>query len=256
MTDDRLDENSPLGAFVRAARTAPPSRTVDRAQRGLLDRLSNQAPASKTRRGWLAASVMAAMACAAILVAPLITGSNDAFAEVQRHFRNFKILSMWVEQRSGSVVLQRSRMTVDAEGNQRTDVGDELSVIVSPSARTVLTLFHPNREATVAELPPTSESPDAALAWLEKIKAFKGSAKALPGAARIAGVRVQGWELDVNGDPIRLWATPAGMPVAMRAGGSHGVELHFRFQIDHSIPIGYLSPRVPHGYHIVQGEDR
>lgn len=260
-----------LAACVDAAGSAPPSEQVDQAQNRLMaqlrqapaparpDRHSGAATASGAesspplRARWLAAASMAALAIIVIAI-PLLTQQGDAFAAVQAHFRNFQTLSMRVEQRWDGQMLQTSNMVVDANGVLRTDIGDDLSVIVDPVRGRILTLLHGPKRAMLAPLTQAETNPEPALDLLAEIREFKGEAKPLAATRTIDGRVAHGWALEINGGQLVLWADKTGLPLAMEmeTGGSGRLDIQYRFRFDAPVSPGYLSSDVPPGYRIVE----
>ncbi|MDQ3289131.1 MAG: hypothetical protein M3Q42_12930 [Pseudomonadota bacterium] len=243
-----------LAARVEAAQADPSAAAVEQAQQALLHRLrSTPAARGRTVRGpWIAAATTAMLALVAVVAIPLLSNGGHAFAAVQQHFLDFKTLSMRVEQRFGGRTLQTSRMVVDAEGVMRTDVGEQLSVIVDPGRGRVLTLLHGPRRATLMSLERAKRSNEASLEWLEELRRFRGEADLLPGTRVIDGVVARGWSLQVDGNPMVLWADPSGLPLAMQMGPPGGKELAFRFQFDQPLPRNHLSSEVPAGYALAE----
>ena len=117
-----------------------------------------------------------------------------AFAKIQEHFRDFRTLRFDVEQRMNGRVVMKSRVSVTHDGNVRTDVGDDITVIVNSTERQVLTLMHSAHVAIPSPLDKPATKEDA-IAWLDDIRDFQGEAKVLPQTRRIRGQRAHGWEL-------------------------------------------------------------
>lgn len=262
--DHELSE--PLAASVRSADTVPDD-AVDDAQARLLARVQSEprarAPArSGARAWWMAAVATLAIALLVVATAPMLPGNGDAFAAVQARFRHFDTLAMTIVQRFEGQPLQTSRTVVDARGVLRTDVGDELSIIVDPVRGRLLTLLHGPREAMLASIPkaPTPNthvsgapaSPGDALPWLDTLRTFKGEAKPLAETRIIDGHRARGWRLSAQGITMELWADADGLPLAMRQLGGGGLEIDYRFEFDQPIPPGYLRSDPPPGYALLQ----
>jgi hypothetical protein len=200
-----------------------------------------------SRGGWaVAASLMIALAIG--IGVPMLSGNGDAFAAVQARFRDFETLSMTITQRFGSRATQTSRTVVDARGVLRTDVGDQLSVIVDAPRGRVMTLLHEPRQAMIAPIPKATAAQDGALSWLEELRAFKGDATRLKETRVIDGRTAHGWLLTLPGGTMTLWADDNGLPLAMQQTGGGELEIDYRFVFDQPIPAGYLSSDPPAGY--------
>ncbi|GHA86414.1 hypothetical protein [Cognatilysobacter bugurensis] len=244
-----------LVAWVDASDAAPPLGATEAAQQRLLARVhSARSRPGPVRAHWLAAASAAVLAIV-VLALPLWTEQGTAFADVQAHLRDFRTLSMQVEQRHGDRVIQRSRTVVDARGVLRTDVGAELSVVVDPVRGRVLTLQHGPKHAMTMPLEQAAGGPDAALKWLAQIRNFKGQAQRLDSTRTIDGRVAHGWALDISGNRMVLWADRDGLPLAMENGGPGGLEIRYRFRFNVPLARGYLSSDVPGGYRLVD-EDR
>lgn len=244
-----------LAAHVEAAQVEPSPEAVEQAQQALMHRLhSSQPPRRGTRAPWFAAAATAMLAFVAFVAIPLLPQGSEAFAAVQQHFRDFDTLSMRVEQRSDGRVVQTSRMVVNAQGVLRTDVAGDLSVIVDPVRGRVLTLLHGPRRAMLMPLEGAKSSPEAALRWLEKIRSFQGRAERLPHTRVIDGRVARGWSLQVDGNPVVLWADSDGLPLAMQMGQPGDMEISFRFEFNQPLSPGHLSSLVPSGYELAESE--
>ncbi len=245
-----------LAAHVRST-DAVPDDAIDGAQARLTARLQQaRRPARAPARAWWAVTATAVLAIAAIIAMPMLSGGGDAFAAVQAHFRHFDTLSMTITQRFGGQPLQTSHSIVDARGVVRTDVGDQLSVIVDAPRGRVLTLLHAPRQAMIATIPKNKPAADDALSWLDDVRDFKGQATPLPDTRIIDGRTAHGWTLQAGGTTMELWADAEGLPLAMRQLGDGGLEIDYRFEFDQPIPPGLLSSDVPAGYTpVVADED-
>lgn len=248
MTRRHEDElSAKLAAHVRSA-DAVPEDAVDRAQRTLLARLqSTRTPPRTFARGWWAVAATAVLAAAVMIAGPMLSGGGDAFAAVQARFRHFDTLSMTITQRFGDRAMQTSHITIDARGIVRTDVGEQLSVIVDAPRGRSLTLLHEPRQSMIAPIPENKAANDA-LSWLEDLRNFKGQATPLQDTRIIDGRTARGWTLQTGGTTMELWADANDLPLAMRQLGGGGLEIDYRFAFDRPIPPGLLSSDVPAGY--------
>lgn len=248
--------SSNLASLVRSTE-AVPEDAIDHAQARLTTRMqSAHKPAGRRTYAWLAATATAVFAVAVMIAGPMLTGGSDAFAAVQAHFRHFSTLSMTVIQRFDGKPLQNSHTVVDARGVVRTDVGDQLSIIVDTPRGRVLTLLHEPRQAMIAPIPKATVAAAQPLPWLEELRNFKGEAKPLPGTRIIDGHVAHGWTLQAAGTTIEVWADADDLPLAMRQHGGGGLEVDYRFEFDRPVPPGWLSSDPPAGYTpVAQDED-
>lgn len=241
-----------LAAAVDALQAPPPAADEQRARQRLLAKLSGTRTA--TRRapiGWWATAAASVLAMVLVAV-PLLSGQGRAFADVQAHFRDFRTLSMRVEQQVDGRVLQTSHMVVNQQGVLRTDVGDMLSVIVDPVHERVLMLQHGPRAAMSFPLDLADSPPGDELGWLEDVRDFKGEARRLDETRVLDGQVAHGWALEAGGVPMVLWVDEDGLPLAMESEGGDGLSLQYRFDFDVALPADYLSSEVPAGYTLAE----
>lgn len=256
MSRHHENELSPtLAAHVRST-DAVPDDAIDGAQARLTARLQQQRrPARAPARAWWAVTATAVLAIAVIVAGPMLSGGGDAFAAVQAHFRHFATLSMTITRRYNGQPLQTSHTVVDARGVVRTDVGDQLSVIVDAPRGRLLTLLHEPRQAMIASIPKNEPVADGALSWLDDLRNFKGKATPLPGTRIIDGRAAHGWSLEAGGTTMELWADADDLPLAMRQQGDGGLEIDYRFEFDRPIAPGLLSSDPPAGYTPVEPDE-
>lgn len=243
-----------LARHVDAVQPVPADLEAE-AQARLLQRLASY-PAARPRRARLFAfAAAAALAAVVLLGLPLLRDEGQAFAAVQQHFRGFRTLAMTIEQRMGDTPLPRTRVWLDAAGRVRTDVGEQISVIVDPGAGRVVSLLHSEKQGTEVSLPvQAAPASGDALAWLEEIRRFQGEARRLPEPRRIAGLVAHGWELPVGDQRLVLWATEEGLPLAMEHAVPGGLRLDYAFEFDVALPAGYLDAVLPAGYERIAPE--
>ncbi len=253
--DDELSAS--LKARVDSIDTATDNAAVDTAadaaQARLLARLQNVQKQARTSsraasRGWWAVAASAMIALALSVAVPMLSGNSDAFAAVQARFRDFNTLSMTITQRFGDRATQTTRTLVDARGLMRTDVGDQLSVIVDAPRGRVMTLLHEPRQAMIAPIPKTAAAKEGALSWLDELRAFKGEATHLKETRIIDGRTAHGWRVNLPGGTMTLWADDNDLPLAMQQTGGGELMIDYRFVFDQPIPAGYLSSDPPAGY--------
>ena len=238
----------------------PEPALVNDAQRRLealvADRVAHASARRPVRhaRGWLAAATTAAVVAVAMLWLPFGSAPVLAFAKIQEHFRDFRTLRFDVEQSMNGRVVMKSRVSVTHDGNVRTDVGDDISVIVNSTEMQVLTLMHSKHIAIPSPLDKPATKEDA-IAWLDDIRDFQGEAKVLPKTRWIRGQRAHGWELATTAGKIVLWATEDGLPLEMTLGSSTPVELSFDFEFNPQLDAKFFSTEIPEGYSRGESED-
>lgn len=236
-----------LADAVQAAQHVP-AAAVDAAQRRLADTLQAQPRRERPApRRWLAAGFAAMAAVALAIGLPFLSGSGDAFAAVQAHFRQFRTLQMDVTQRLGGQVMQTSRTRVNAAGATRTDIGDSLSIVVDPARGRLLTLLHEPRQAVVAAIAPHAAATGNDIAWLDELRRYQGKATPLAEARTIDGQPAQGWRLDLGGHATEIWADADGLPLEMRMLGG-GLAIDYRFAFDVDVAPDVFDTAVPAGY--------
>ncbi|MBB5207602.1 hypothetical protein [Chiayiivirga flava] len=235
------------------ARHGADDARIDAAQSRLLAAL----PAARPRRASLPRFALAAASFCALAVfglALFLGQQGPAFAAVQQRLRDFDTLRVRIEQRIGGQSLPSSTLQLDRSGSLRTDVGNDVSVVVDTRSGHVLTLLHGARLALRTPLPagPAPRTEDA-LQWLDAIRAFQGEAQPLDEVRRDDGIDLYGWRLQTHGMQIDLWADADGVPRSMQVGGAQDLVLDYRFAFDLPIAPGQLSADVPPGYTL--GED-
>jgi len=204
-------------------------------------------------RGWLAAAATAVV-LVTMLWLPFGSTPALAFAQVQQHLRDFRTLRFDVEQRMNGQRLMKARVSMTRDGNVRTDVGEDLSVVVNSSERRVLTLMHRPRIAMESPLGAPATKDDA-LRWLDDIREFQGEARILPQIRQIRGQRAHGWELATAGGNLVLWATDEGLPLEMTMDGSAKLQLSFQFEFELPLDAHLFSTAIPAGYSRAEPED-
>jgi outer membrane lipoprotein-sorting protein len=246
-----------LGLFAaREPEAALVSGAQDKLEALIARRLA-EVPArrpARGARGWLAAAATAAVVAVAMLWLPFGSTPALAFAKVQEHFRDFRTLRFNVEQRMDGRLIMKSRVSVTHDGNVRTDVGDDVTVIVNSTERQVLTLMHSAHLAISSPLDKPATKDDA-LRWLEDIRDFQGQAKALTKTRLIRGSWAHGWELQTAGGPMVLWATDEGLPLEMTMGSSTLLQLSFDFEFNPALDAKFFSTEIPAGYSRGESED-
>ena len=225
---------------------------VQHAQRKLEAVIAARAPRTRSAGGWLAAAASAVVAALAFVWLPL--SPTPAFAAVQEHFRDFRTLRFVIDQRVGGEPTLQTRVSLTREGNVRSDVGDDVSVIVNPSEKRVLTLIHSGHLAVVSPLHAAVQEKDS-LKWLKQVRDFQGAATALPEPRFIDGQKAFGWRLNVNGIDMVLWATQAGLPLRMTMNQAADLELDFHFEFDVPLASGLFSTEIPPGFSLAPLQD-
>lgn len=238
------------------AREEPAAADVQDAQRKLEQVLAGASPRRPKIRagGWLAAAASAAVAVMVVLLLPLGSAPALAFSDVQQHFRDFRTLRFEIEQRMNGKPLMNQEVSLLANGSVRVEAGEDIVVVVNTQEKRVMTLVKPERIAVVSPLAAAGTEDDATQ-WLDEIRDFQGSAKALPGTRLIRGERATGWELSLHGGAITLWANQAGLPLEMTIEQGMAIDMTFRFEFDADLPAALFSTEVPAGYTLGNEED-
>lgn len=238
-------------AALRDTHAAP--ERIDAAQQRLEQRLARRAPSRALR--WPA--VAAAAACAAVVVVAALFGTSKpalAFADVQRHFRDFTTLVTTMEQRVGSGQVLRTTVSATRDGLVRVDVGTDLSTIVDSKAGTGTTLLHDAKRAFRFDVH-GGDAGGESLDWIDELRAFQGRAELLPQARTIDGRVAHGWSLELAGTKTVLWAADDGMPLEMSLDAGAQSSLLMRFAFDVPIDPATFDTRVPAGYAEGPGEE-
>jgi hypothetical protein len=236
----------------------PPADMMNAAQKRLEAAVSARiAVAPRARRGisgWLAAGASAIAAVMAIVLLPLTPTPALAFSDVQEHFRDFRTLRFDMTQEVAGHKGFVTHVALTRDGNLRTDIGTDLSVIANTAQGRVLTLIHP--EHVFMETPMGGgPSNDDSLRWLDDIRKFQGVAERIPEPRTIDGRRAYGWKLRTGNMDILLWATEGGLPLEMQMTGEQQMRFEFHFEFDASLPDGMFSTAIPPGYSRAPAED-
>jgi hypothetical protein len=230
---------------------------VSEAQRELEALIASRArhvrPAPRAR-GWLAVAASAAVLAIAMIWLPLAPTPALAFSAVQQNLRDFRTLRFVMDQRVNGRATMQTRVAMSRDGNVRTEVGEDITVIVNSAEQRVLTLMKSRRIAMLSPLQEPVEKDDQ-LSWLEDVRNFQGVATQLPGSRIIDGRKAYGWQLSTNGMELVLWATEDGMPLEMSMDQGTPLQLMFHFEINLPLPADLFSTRVPQGYSEVAPED-
>jgi hypothetical protein len=243
-----------LAAAVNGVNNVP-ANAISTAQERLMVRLHDTPHAKPARsRSWLAFAAMASLALVISVMGPMMSGGGVAFAAVQKHFLAFDSMVMSVTQRFNGRVVQSSETIVNAEGVTRTNVGEQLSIIVDPQQGRVLTLLHEPQQAMLVQIPKSQPVPKNELQWLEELRNFKGQATPLPKTRMIRGDTAYGWALNLSGLQMEIWANAEGLPLEMRQLGGAGLTLEYQFTFDelNADVDKQLSIVPPSGYTLVQ----
>ena len=208
-------------------------------------------PHRARRTGWLAAVASAAVAVIALLWLPL--NPSPAFAAVQEHFRDFSTLRFVIDQSVAGHPSMRTRVQATRTGNVRTEVGDNVTVIVNSAEKRVLTLVRSSHMAILSPLDHAVEEDDA-LKWLKDIREFQGVATRLPELREINGKQAYGWRFQAAAVDMVLWATEDGLPLQMTVNPSAQLQLDFHFEFDVPIAPESFSTEIPAGYNVGVGE--
>jgi len=253
--------NSLDRTFVSFATREPSADMMNAAQERLEAAIAARAvavpvPRSRLRvGGWLAAAASAtAAAVLVVILLPLTSTPALAFSAVQEHFQEFRTLQFDMTQEVAGQSGLVTRVAVTRDGNLRTDVGTDLSVIVNKSQGRVLTLIHPEHLGLESPIGAGKSDGDS-MRWLDDIRKFQGAAERLPEPRTIDGRRAYGWKLRTGNMDITLWATEGGLPLEMQMTGEQQMRFEFHFVFDARLPDAMFSTALPAGYSSAPRED-
>jgi hypothetical protein len=252
--------NSLDQTLERVATAEPPADVVKAAQDRLDAVVSARMSATRTRRGkrgvhgWLVATASALVAAVAFVWLPLTPTPALAFSTVQEHLRDFQTLRVEMRQRVAGQEGAVTRISVTRDGRLRTDVGQDVSVIMNNAENRVLTLIHGEHLAVQSPLGGNAADNDS-LDWLQDIRDFQGVARRLPEPRMINGQRAVGWQLQVQSLNAVLWTTDEGVPLEMVMTGTGEMRFDFRFEYDVPLPTETFSTAIPAGYSRAPAED-
>jgi len=229
---------------------------VGDAQRKLEALLARPPNARRGTRGnrWLAATASAAVAAFVVMWMSFSPTPALAFSAIQQNLRDFNTLSFVIDQRVAGHDTLQTRVNMTRQGDVRTEVGDDITVIVNSTEQRVLTLMKTPRVAMLTPLASPVERDDQ-LKWLEEIRDYQGVAAQLPQARNIDGHEAHGWQLRIEGIDMVIWATDEGVPLEMSMNQGVNVELEFHFRLNQPLAADLFSTRVPDGYSLAAKED-
>jgi len=209
---------------------------------------------SVARRWLLAGSTACAIGIISML--PLFGDHNGvAFAQVQKHFVNFKTMAFTIEQRYSGQLQLVARVQINQAGDVRTDVDKGVSVIVSPNQKQVLTLMHDTREAMQFPLDVTPVVNNETTDWLKEIQAYKNVATPFSKTRIIDGKTANGWILKIKGMRTEIWADDDGIPIIMTMDDGDKLNLNFSFKFNPALASNTFSTNIPSNYSPVQPDD-
>jgi hypothetical protein len=231
------------------SRAELPSSEVQESQRKLDAVIAGapRRPAKRRAAGWFAATASAMAALAAVVWLPLVSTPALAFADVQKALRDFKTLRFEFEQHMDGQLIVKGRVSLLANGAVRTEVGEDVVVVVNPLEKQVLTLIESGRIAMVTPLEGTPTKDDS-MKWLQEVRDFQGTAVAMPEARVIRGQRAHGWKLPVGEGEVVLWANEAGLPLEMQIDQGVKIQMSFKFEVNVEMANELFSTEVPAGY--------
>ena len=235
--------------------TRPPTDAADAAQHRLVERLSHARTRPAPRYARLAGAAATACALVAIALLPMLASRDAiAFADVQRHFREFSTLVMTIDQTMAGTPMPRNTVSATRTGQVRVDIGSELSVVLDSTRGAGVSLLHASKQAAPFAFAPGG-SGDESLDWLEELRSFQGQAARLPGTRVIDGETAYGWALDLGGHRTELWANADGLPLAMSLGDGASMTMAFGFAFDQPLDPARFSLDPPPGYQSLRAED-
>lgn len=246
-----------LAPFVDALLSQPMADSHGQnAQSKLMQRLAQAKPrkAPASRWGWLTAAGVAGLL--AVLVLPtLMIGPTPAFADVLKHFRDFTSLRMHMNMELKGGQNQHDVITVNREGDVRTDIERSVSVILNRKQAKVLTLLHEPRLAQITPFDVTRSTPEDSLKWIAEMREYQGAATLLSQTRTIDGQLARGYTFETKGETITMWAGTDGLPLEMDMGQGELMKVSFRFEFDRPTDADVFSTEVPAGYALAVDED-
>jgi outer membrane lipoprotein-sorting protein len=248
-----------LDQRIESLRNAEPREEDVRGAQSRLEAALARAPKQRQpaarRVGWLTAGASAAAAAIAALVfLPLAPNTALAFAQVQDHFRHFKTLVFDVQQTLNGDPLMSSRVSVREDGSVRTEVGDDITVVVNMREQRVMVLSKASRTAVISPLDVAGRQEDA-VDWIQEIRDFQGAATRLPETRVIDGVTAIGWKLEIAGSELVLWADSNGLPLEMQLDQGMNMNMRFHFEFNAPLSDALFSTAIPPGYSRAESED-
>ncbi|MFK7956864.1 MAG: hypothetical protein AB8B96_12295 [Lysobacterales bacterium] len=253
--------NDLLDVCIDAARSDSPQEAIDLATRRFQDHLPTPAPSSQlmVRLRWAGAALMLV---AAVGIFPLLVpGKGAAFASVQDWFRSFDTVRMDITIQSHEDFVTEVRVMADASGFARVETGP-VTHIIDPELGTMTTLL-PGNQAMRIGIPSNTgwdSAVDAgavdneALAWFAELRDFQGRAEPLVETQAIDGVLCRGYQLEIDGTRITLWADiDTDQPVQLEGEIADSVTLEVSYAFNEPLSANLFL--VPEGVTIVVDMD-
>lgn len=238
------------------SRAELPAADVQDAQRKLEAAIASapRRPAKRRVTGWFTVTASAMAAIAAVVWLPLTSTQALAFADVQKHFRQFDTMRFEFEQRMEGNVIVSGRVSMLPNGAVRTEVGKDVVVVVNPVEKRVLTLIEAGRIAMVMPLEGTPK-PDDSMKWLQEVRDFQGTAVPVAESRVIRGERARGWRLPVGEGEVVLWANEAGLPLEMQIDQGVKIDMSFKFEMNVAMAQELFSTAIPAGYEVQEPDE-
>jgi outer membrane lipoprotein-sorting protein len=251
------EELGALAPFVDAVQSQPVADSDSQsAQSKLMQRLAQAKPKPQpgSRWGWLTAAGVAGLA--AILVLPtLMIGPTPAFADVVKHFRDFTTMRMLMDVEINGGQRQHNVITVNRDGDLRSDMEDSMSVVLNRKEGRILTLLHELKLVQITPFDSTQSSREDSLRWIDEMRDYQGTAISLAQTRTIDGQLAHGYQLHTEGQSMTVWADAHGLPLEMQVDQGSTMKLSFRFEFDRPVDASAFSTEVPQGYTLTEGED-
>ncbi len=234
-----------LESYIASARETVDEDAIAQAAARLRQRL----PKTTERRSvtWYprfatAAALVTGLAITLNLFVP--GGSGTAFADVQAWFSSFQTVDVQTSVRSGGEELVGVRVRANAAGDTRIEQAGIVHLL-NVDRGTFSTLL-PGQRFFDQPIELYQNSDDNQQ-WVEKLRAFRGEAVALPDARLINGRSAQGHSLVIDEINLTLWSDPDNnQPILLEGDLPGGLQLETRFVFDSvfapqlfEVPVGF-----------------
>ena len=244
------DDERLLATFIEPARDAAYHPELSAAAERLRGRLPD-APAARTR-GWVPrfATVAAMLTGVAIMLPWMLPGGGgSAFAQVQQWFASYETVEVRTRIVNDDAVVADVRVQATAAGDARIEQAG-ITQIVKAAENTFTTLLPGQKfmRMPIDSMAARHES----MAWLDKLRAFRGEAVALDETRTVDGRQAIGHRLVIDDTDLTLWSDALDhRPLLLEGALPGGLRLQttFAFNVDlpqrvFEVPPGF-SPAEP-----------
>lgn len=228
-----------------------------RAQEQLVQHIRDRGKRTTRRMGsqWaLALPLLAATLGITLWLGGLVSGNGGAaFAAVKQYFLHFETLRTHMQISVAGQPAMEMDILVDDRDRARIEMPGVMTTIVNGREGWMLTLL-PSKAMQWTEFEPGQSAAADQLEWLYEIRDFQGQAVVLRDLRTVNGELARGYELNLDGSTMTLWATESdNRPLRMEGeyatdGSDQGVHLVLDFAFDVPLPDGSFEPEIPDGY--------